>query len=183
MPQIPMMFMGEEWAAAQTFPFFCDFGPDLARIVREGRRAEFAKFPQFRDPEQAARIPDPCAEQTFLSAKLCWNDAEHATHAEWLSFYRELIAVRRREIIPRLQGMRGHSGCYEILNGSGLRVAWLLGDGSRLVLTANLSASQLDLAESGRGRRIWVEGEATEGRLGAWSVVWTMAQSDRHDQS
>jgi maltooligosyltrehalose trehalohydrolase len=183
MPQIPMMFMGEEWAAAQTFPFFCDFGPDLARIVREGRRVEFAKFPQFRDPEQAARIPDPCAEQTFLSAKLCSNDAEHGTHAEWLSFYRELIAVRRREIIPRLQGMRGHSGCYEILNGSGLRVAWLFGDGSRLALTANLSASQLDLAESEPGRRIWAEGEGTEARLGAWSVVWTLAQSDRHDQS
>ena len=24
-PQIPMLFMGEEWAAAQPFPFFCDF--------------------------------------------------------------------------------------------------------------------------------------------------------------
>ncbi len=38
LPQVPMLFMGEEWAAAQPFPFFCDFGPDLAEAVREGRR-------------------------------------------------------------------------------------------------------------------------------------------------
>ena len=25
LPQIPMLFMGEEWGAAQPFPFFCDF--------------------------------------------------------------------------------------------------------------------------------------------------------------
>src|SRR6202008_3331251 len=42
LPQIPMLFMGEEWAAAQPFPFFCDVGPDLADAVRNGRRDEFA---------------------------------------------------------------------------------------------------------------------------------------------
>ena len=44
LPQIPMLFMGEEWGAAQPFPFFCDFGPKLASAVRKGRRAEFARF-------------------------------------------------------------------------------------------------------------------------------------------
>jgi maltooligosyltrehalose trehalohydrolase len=33
-----MLFMGEEWAAAQPFPFFCDFDADLADAVRKGRR-------------------------------------------------------------------------------------------------------------------------------------------------
>ncbi len=31
LPQIPMLFMGEEWGATQPFPFFCDFAGDLAR--------------------------------------------------------------------------------------------------------------------------------------------------------
>ncbi len=49
-PQIPMLYMGEEWASEQPFPFFCDFQGDLAEAVREGRRKEFAAFPEFADP-------------------------------------------------------------------------------------------------------------------------------------
>jgi 1,4-alpha-glucan branching enzyme len=52
LPQTPMIFMGEEWGAQQPFPFFCDFDGDLAEAVREGRREEFARFPEFADPEQ-----------------------------------------------------------------------------------------------------------------------------------
>jgi 1,4-alpha-glucan branching enzyme len=61
-----MLFMGEEWAARQPFPFFCHFGPELAEAVRTGRRAEFARFPEFQDPQQRERIPDPTARETFL---------------------------------------------------------------------------------------------------------------------
>lgn len=68
-----MLFMGEEWAADQPFPFFCDFGPDLAAAVRNGRREEFSRFPEFQDPAQRERIPDPIAEATFQSAKLDWG--------------------------------------------------------------------------------------------------------------
>ena len=64
LPQIPMLFMGEEWAASTPFPFFCDFGGDLAEAVRTGRREEFARFPEFQDPEKRERIPDPEAEST-----------------------------------------------------------------------------------------------------------------------
>ena len=68
LPQVPMLFMGEEWAAAQPFPFFCDFEPDLAEAVREGRRQEFARFPAFREPGMRERIPDPTAASTFCRA-------------------------------------------------------------------------------------------------------------------
>ena len=34
-----MLFMGEEWGSKAPFPFFCDFGGDLADAVRKGRRA------------------------------------------------------------------------------------------------------------------------------------------------
>ena len=39
-PSIPMLFMGEEWGSKAPFPFFCDFGGDLADAVRKGRRVE-----------------------------------------------------------------------------------------------------------------------------------------------
>ncbi len=66
-----MLFMGEEWAAAQPFPSFCDFDGDLAEAVRRGRRPEFSPFPEFA--ESGRQGPDPIAEATFLSAKLDWS--------------------------------------------------------------------------------------------------------------
>ena len=116
-----MIFMGEEWAASQPFPFFCDFEPKLAAAVRRGRRAEFAKFPEFQDPEKREKIPDPTAPDTFLSAKLPSEDARHGVHAEWHDFYRRILLVRHAEIIPRLAGARGNSGRYEILGEMAVR--------------------------------------------------------------
>jgi 1,4-alpha-glucan branching enzyme len=72
LPQIPMLFMGEEFAASQPFPFFAHFEPELGEAVRKGRRAEFAKFPEFQDPQKRETIPDPTTQRTFLSAKLNW---------------------------------------------------------------------------------------------------------------
>ena len=66
LPQVPLLFMGQEWSADQPFPFFCDFTGDLAKAVSEGRRAEFARFPEFADPDVRAKIPDPEADATFL---------------------------------------------------------------------------------------------------------------------
>ena len=56
-PSPPLLFMGEEWAARQPFPFFCDFGPDLADKVREGRRREFARFHAI--PRRSRASTDP----------------------------------------------------------------------------------------------------------------------------
>ena len=64
-PQIPMLFMGEEWGATQPFLFFCDFDGKLAEAVRKGRREEFSRFPEFADPERVAKIPDPSRGSDF----------------------------------------------------------------------------------------------------------------------
>ena len=58
-PSPPLLFMGEEWGCRQPFLFFCDFHDELAKAVREGRRKEFARFPEFRDPAARARHPHP----------------------------------------------------------------------------------------------------------------------------
>jgi malto-oligosyltrehalose trehalohydrolase len=173
-PQIPMIFMGEEWAAAQPFPFFCDFAGDLAEAIRSGRRAEFAKFPEFQDPEQRERIPDPTARLTFMSAKLSWGEMTRGAHAEWLSLYRHLLSLRRAEIIPRLRGMGGNSGRFRVLRDGAVMVHWRLGDGSRLCLTANLSPEALELTDDGQGREIFSVGSVEDGRLGAWGVAWSL---------
>ncbi len=52
-PQIPMLFMGEEMASPTPFLFFTDHAPELGRLVREGRRREFAHFAGVRRPRDA----------------------------------------------------------------------------------------------------------------------------------
>ena len=58
-PGIPMLFMGEEWGSKAPFPFFCDFGGDLADAVRKGRRIELAwAYAEYGDevPDALARV-------------------------------------------------------------------------------------------------------------------------------
>ena len=57
LPQIPMLFMGEEWARATAVPVLLRFRPELADAVRKGRREEFARFPEFHDPAMRETHP------------------------------------------------------------------------------------------------------------------------------
>ena len=138
-PAPPLLFMGEEWGAEQPFPFFCDFGPELAQAVREGRRREFEHFPEFADPAAQARIPDPQAESTFAAAVLDWTAPEPPPHRDWLAYFRDLLQLRAREIVPRLPGIRGGQAAYRVTRHGALVCVWRLGDGAGLMLVANLT--------------------------------------------
>lgn len=90
-PFVPMLFMGDEWAASSPFQYFTDHeDPDLARAVSEGRRKEFAAFGW--KPED---VPDPQDPATFQRSKLNWDEIAHEPHASVLRWYRQLIALRR----------------------------------------------------------------------------------------
>jgi 1,4-alpha-glucan branching enzyme len=175
LPQIPMLFMGEEWGAAQPFPFFCDFGPELADAVRAGRREEFARFPEFQDPETLQSIPDPLAEETFASAKLAWEDIARAPHAGWLDWYRRVLSTRHAQIVPRLASIRT-GGQYEVLGEGAVVVRWPVSEGGdTLVLAANLSDRSARSFPSGARRVFWREGEIGEdGTFGAWAIRWSI---------
>ncbi|MGI8926806.1 MAG: malto-oligosyltrehalose trehalohydrolase, partial [Tepidiformaceae bacterium] len=70
LPQTPLLFQGQEYAASTPFLYFTDHEPGLGRRVTEGRRTEFAAFAAFSDPRARERIPDPQAAETFLRSKL-----------------------------------------------------------------------------------------------------------------
>ena len=152
-PQIPLLFMGEEWASRQPFPFFCDFGPPLDEAVREGRRREFAHYPEFADPEAQRHIPDPTAEATFASARLDWSQLREMAYARWLARYRTLLAIRRADIVPRLAGIEP-GGSYTVLGPAALRVEWRLGDGSQLLLLGNFADEPVLAPEPIEGSRL-----------------------------
>jgi 1,4-alpha-glucan branching enzyme len=174
LPQIPMLFMGDEWGAPQPFPFFCDFAPELAAAVREGRRNEFVRFPEFRGPEALERIPDPMAEETFTSAKLHWEDIARVPHARCLDWYRRVLATRRAEIVPRLAAIRT-AGRYDVLAEGAVVVRWQLGGRGVLVLAANLAGDRTQVFPPESGRVLWQEGQASaDGTFGPWTVRWSI---------
>ncbi|MGA2047387.1 MAG: malto-oligosyltrehalose trehalohydrolase [Terracidiphilus sp.] len=90
-PFIPLLFQGEEWAASTPFQYFADHeDKELARLVSEGRKQEFAAFGW--NPES---VPDPESRETFIRSKLNWSELHEREHQEMLDWYRELIRLRR----------------------------------------------------------------------------------------
>jgi maltooligosyltrehalose trehalohydrolase len=86
-PNIPLLFMGEEYAATTPFPYFVDHGdPDLLESVRNGRAGEFG-----RDADQL----DPAAESTYHAAKLDRRGHQTADGTAMLATVRQLIELRR----------------------------------------------------------------------------------------
>ena len=132
-PAIPMLFMGEEWGSKTPFPFFCDFKGDLADAVRKGRRSEYAwAYDKYGD-----EVPDALALATFQSAVLDWNERDEPAAQRRLRRLQELLAIRRREIVPRLAGAT--FGDAKAAADGLLTAHWRMGDDATLRLLANLS--------------------------------------------
>ncbi|MGZ9004981.1 MAG: malto-oligosyltrehalose trehalohydrolase [Burkholderiales bacterium] len=172
LPQVPLLFMGEEWGASQPFPFFSDLSGDLARAVSEGRRKEFAAFPEFQDPIKREEIPDPQAPSTFASAKLNWNECQQERNADQLKWYQALLRTRQEQLWPRLAGIT-RGGEYTVLAPGAVRVRWS-GKSEDLVLEANLSPQSVDGPLLDPTLEIWREGRLLDDGLGPWSVRWSL---------
>ncbi|MGH8149757.1 MAG: malto-oligosyltrehalose trehalohydrolase [Steroidobacteraceae bacterium] len=184
-PSPPLLFMGEEYAAPQAFPFFCDFGPDLAAKVREGRRREFSHFERLGSSGALDRIPDPTDPATARAARLERRREHDPRQARILDHYRRLLAVRRREIVPLIPRIRS-SACIQAQERGALVVAWTLDGGAALRLLANLtdrsaqsSGPFADGRDAGRQveRVIFATHSAVDAALACnelepWSVTW-----------
>jgi len=166
-PMVPMLFMGEEWGSKAPFPFFCDFQGDLAEAVRNGRRKEFAGAYAKHGDE----IPDPLDPLTFQSAMLDWQSLDEQAGRKRLALVQSLLAIRRREIVPRLAGTTfggAHAKDSDLLTAD-----WRMGDGATLRLLANLSAGEIAREQSETtGTPIW--GDSTSGLVPPWSVFWRL---------
>jgi len=161
-PMVPMLFQGEEWGSMVPFPFFCDFQGGLADAVRNGRKQEYAwAYDRYGD-----EVPDPLDPATLQSAMLDWTGRTQQ-HDARLAMVRELLALRRKEIMPRLKG--ASFGAAEAADNGLLTAHWRMGDGTELHLTANLSDQEIT-SSIVVGTAIW--GGETGDRLSPWSVIW-----------
>ena len=162
-PQVPLLFMGEEFGASSPFLFFCDFGPELASAVTRGRREEFARFERFRQPSAQQQIPDPNAPATFDASKLDWREWAAPAGVATRAFYRTCLAARRASIVPRLAHVR--SGTFAV-DANVLRVEWPFDDGGGLFLLANLSDDARDVTLPAGTRVYASEGMPAAGSTG-----------------
>jgi malto-oligosyltrehalose trehalohydrolase len=133
-PAPPLLFMGEEFAAATPFLYFCDFAGELAQAVCDGRQAGFARYGRAAD-QPTRRLPDPNAPESFVRSKLDWDSRRRGEHAARLALYRELLRLRQEKLVPRLRGVAGDTAAeFRVLGDTGLHVAWRLAEGSLLQL-------------------------------------------------
>jgi len=132
--------------------------------VRAGRRREFAgAYAKYGN-----EIPDPLAISTAQSAVLDWSSLEREPGRKRLALVRDLLAVRKREIIPRLPG--SSFGQAKAAESRLLRADWRMGDGASLRLAANLSPHEIGRNIETAGVVIW--GGTSPGKMPPWSVFW-----------
>jgi maltooligosyltrehalose trehalohydrolase len=166
-PGIPMLFMGQEWGSKTPFPFFCDFKGGLADAVRQGRRSEY----EWAYAEYGGEVPDPLELWTFQSAVLDWDEPRQAAPQKRLKLVRDLLEIRRKEIVPRMAGAA--FGQAHPTPDSLLTADWRMGDGTTLALLANPSDRDISHATPpSKGTLIW--GSELNGRVPRWSVVWRL---------
>jgi maltooligosyltrehalose trehalohydrolase len=180
-PSPPLLFMGQEWGTLRPFLFFCDWQGDLADQVRDGRRREFERFPEFRDEANRASIPDPNADATFAASRLDWNEPFRQKENHRLALCAELLKVRHREVVPMLPLLPGGSARCETFGDGGIVVHWRMGEATALRLTANLSPNEApDPLARQRGRILFStrrrDAQAGGGKLPPWWVIWESGQ-------
>jgi maltooligosyltrehalose trehalohydrolase len=89
-PNIPLIFMGEEYAEEAPFLYFVSHSdPELIEAVRQGRKKEFQAFHlenEYADPENA---------ETFERSRLKWDLWQSGKYQVMREWYQHLIQLRR----------------------------------------------------------------------------------------
>lgn len=161
-PSIPLLFMGEEWAAKTPFMYFCDLGPELAPLVTEGRRGEFAKFPEFSNPETRHKIPDPCTPKTFEQSKLVWSDLNQPAHRQHFQLIQSLLKLRKEKVVPVINKIT--SGKAQVEDDI-LTVAWCSDAKPILAVVINLSNNSQQLSEQNLLKQKTSDQESSEHKI------------------
>lgn len=115
-PELPLIFMGQEWAASTPFQFFTDHDDELGRLVTEGRKKEFERFSGFQ-----GEVPDPQDPYTFERSRLNWGELNEEEHNGTFNLYRDLLTIRKivsgaAEALPQgVSGLEVRRGSYVLL--------------------------------------------------------------------
>jgi len=144
-PNIPLLFMGEEYGETAPFQYFIEHGdPDLIEAVRQGRKREFAHFGW-----KAEDIPDPQNPATFERSRVNRDriDDRQAGLLRWTS---ALIHLRKTiQALGAGDGRQLHHKVWAFEREQVLALhRWSnSGDAALLLLGLNQSPVMLTLCE------------------------------------
>ncbi|MFW5657229.1 MAG: malto-oligosyltrehalose trehalohydrolase [Bacteroidota bacterium] len=97
-PNVPMLFMGEEYGERNPFLYFVSHeSKELNELVRKGRQQEFKDF--YTDKQKA---PDPSSKETFENSKLSWNIQQDPEKQAMFVFYKTLINLRQNHPVLKV---------------------------------------------------------------------------------
>jgi maltooligosyltrehalose trehalohydrolase len=168
-PEIPLLFMGEEWGSKTPFMFFSNLGDELSDSIREGRRREYSRFPEFVDPANREKIPDPTLESTFRGSFPDWDEQD----TEILDFYRQMLRIRKKLVIPLISLIEHSKSTFEVIQEGCFRAKWFVSNSKTLEVTANLSCNEVLLdIEFDKNVIAKSTGREEKGKLAVWSVYW-----------
>ncbi|MBV0888064.1 malto-oligosyltrehalose trehalohydrolase [Komagataeibacter oboediens] len=180
-PQIPLLFMGEDWGSRRPFLFFTSHTPELGRIVRDGRRREFAGFAHFASPETRDTIPDPNAPETFTASRPCEAERTAPDHVAWTAFIHDLLVIRHRWIMPRLSG--AHAMGAQVIGPKAVVARWRMGDGAVLGIALNLDEAPVPMADALEGRCLYALPQAAGMTAGSLPPHCVMVRlTEVHDE-
>jgi maltooligosyltrehalose trehalohydrolase len=187
-PHIPLLFMGEEYGSRQPFLYFTNHRDhSLASAVRDGRRKEFARFPEFADSAVRMKIPDPNDIGTFEASRpnMVGNVSANASAdvAEpdgfsWREWTAALLKLRQSHLVPRLPGSSALEA--KVVGPAAVSARWRMGDGTTLGIVVNLGETDvtaaLDALIMPAGADVLFDSggvlQALErGRLPAWAML------------
>ncbi len=94
-PGTPLLFQGQEFAAASPFLFFADHKADIAELVRRGRIEFLGQFPSLATPELLRFVADPTDASTFERSKLD-SASRNPDNPAW-RMHHDLIKLRRED--------------------------------------------------------------------------------------
>ena len=126
-------------------------------------------------PEMRARIPDPCAQQTFLASCLDWQELDHeAQSLEFRAFTKNLLRIRRDKIVPMIK--EGFVGAEVRLLASaglcgGLDVRWRTAKGLELRILVNFIDRDIATSTAFDGECLWQSGLVRGHILGPDAIV------------
>jgi maltooligosyltrehalose trehalohydrolase len=133
-PGTPMLFQGQEFAASAPFLFFADHNPELAKLVRAGRRDFLKQFPTLALPQAQSLLADPDDPRTFERCRLDFSERDR--HADIYRLHQDLLKLRREDPVLRLQRPRGVDGA--VLAAQAFVVRYFGDGGADRLLFVNL---------------------------------------------
>lgn len=175
-PQIPLLFMGEEYGESAPFQYFIEHGdPRLIQAVKNGRKEEFSQSGR-RDED----IPDPQDPATFARCRVRPGPQADTGRAALLRWYRRLIELRK--LLPMLAAADSNRYGHQAIGFETERVLllhrWVTDGAAAFVLVGfNRASTSVFLREPVGHWRLhldagWAEfGGASEAALPATLVI------------